>query len=106
MIPNFNIVVVIATVRIEICVGSSCHLKGAQQIVRAFQEEITRYGLTDVEVQLAGSFCQGNCTQGVNVKIDGEKFSNVTLEKVNEIFTKRVLGGVTHASHIDSQGGL
>jgi len=92
-------------VRIEICVGSSCHLKGAQRVVQAFQEEMARNLLTEkAEIQLAGSFCQGNCTQGVNVKIDGRMFSNVTPGKVREIFSKWVLGGVAHASDIDPQG--
>ncbi|MGI6225302.1 MAG: (2Fe-2S) ferredoxin domain-containing protein [Peptococcales bacterium] len=94
---------VVKIVHIEICVGSSCHLKGAQQVVRVFQEKIAEHGLMEnVEIQLVGSFCQGNCTQGVNLTINGQKFSNVTPEKVNDIFVKWVLGGITHASHNDS----
>lgn len=82
-------------VKIEICVGSSCHIKGAQQIVLAFEEQIGRYFPdTKPEVQLVGSFCQGNCTQGVNIKINDQSFHNVTPEQVPDIFERWVLGGV------------
>jgi NADH:ubiquinone oxidoreductase subunit E len=82
-------------VKIEICVGSSCHIKGAQQVVRAFEEQIDRY-LPDIkpEVQLVGSFCHGNCTQGVNIKINNQAFHNVTPEQVPVIFERWVLGEV------------
>lgn len=90
-------------IRIEVCVGSSCHLKGAQQVVKAFQEEIANnMPPGNAQVELAGSFCQGNCTQGVNVRINEQLFSNVTPEKVADIFIKAVLGGISDASHFHS----
>ena len=40
---------------IQICVGSSCHLKGSPEIVELLQKAVEEYHLED-EVTLAGSF--------------------------------------------------
>ena len=57
---------------IQICVGSSCHLKGSPEIVELFQKAIADKGLED-EVTLAASFCIGKCgREGVTVQIDDD----------------------------------
>jgi len=90
-------------IKIEICVGSSCHLKGAPQVVEAFQQEIERSGLKDcTELQLVGSFCQGDCINGVVVKINDQVLTRVTPEKVHNIFATWVVGGISHASHYNA----
>ena len=43
---------------IQICVGSSCHLKGSPEIVELLQKAVADYHL-EHEVTLAGSFCIG-----------------------------------------------
>lgn len=60
--------------KITVCIGSSCHLKGSKQIVDQLQSLVTQHGLQN-EVELCGAFCMGNCTNGVNVMIDDELFS-------------------------------
>ena len=40
---------------IQICVGSSCHLKGSQRIVELFQKAVEENKLDD-QITLAGSF--------------------------------------------------
>ena len=47
---------------IQICVGSSCHLKGAEEIVLLFEKAIEDHHLED-EITLAGSFCIGKCNR-------------------------------------------
>ncbi|MDO5562632.1 MAG: (2Fe-2S) ferredoxin domain-containing protein, partial [Synergistaceae bacterium] len=61
-------------VNVTVCVGSSCHLKGAGNVVKVFQSAISERGAEDT-VSLNGSFCMGECIhEGVSVKIDGELF--------------------------------
>ena len=77
---------------IQICVGSSCHLKGSQQIVEMFQEAVEKYKL-DTDITLAGSFCTGRCNrEGVSVTIDDEVFTGLTVEKFPAFFEEKVLG--------------
>ncbi len=59
---------------ITICIGSSCHLKGSRDIVEKLQELIASNRLND-KVSLSGTFCMGDCQNGVCVKVDEQKFS-------------------------------
>ena len=75
--------------KVVICIGSSCHLKGSRQVVEKLQTLVREHGLED-KVELGGTFCMGDCVNGVNVTVDGEKHS-VSPETVNEFFEKDVL---------------
>ena len=76
---------------IQVCVGSSCHLKGSAEIVELFQKAIEEHCLED-EVALAGSFCIGKCNRiGVTVQIDDEIHTGVTRECFKEFFSENVL---------------
>lgn len=76
---------------IQVCVGSSCHLKGSADIVELFQNSIQEHGL-EGEITLAGSFCIGKCNRiGVTVQIDDDIHTGVTRENFKEFFTEKVL---------------
>ena len=60
--------------KITVCIGSSCHLKGSRQVVEQLQDMIAENGLKD-KVELSGTFCMGNCQKGVCVTIGDELFS-------------------------------
>ena len=74
---------------ITICIGSSCHLKGSRTIIQKLEELITEHQLND-KIELNGSFCMGECSNGVCVKINDELFS-VSPETVNTFFENEVL---------------
>ena len=76
---------------IQICVGSSCHIKGSAEIVELLQNAVSEYKLDD-EVTLAGSFCIGKCNRvGVTVQIDDDIHTGVTKENFKEFFKENVL---------------
>ena len=76
---------------IQICVGSSCHIKGSPEIVELLQKAVTEYQLED-EVTLAGSFCIGKCNRiGVTVQVDDDVHVGVTKENFKEFFEENVL---------------
>lgn len=74
---------------ITICIGSSCHLKGSREIVQKLEHLVTSNGLKD-KVELNGSFCIGECTKGVCVKLDGKLFS-LTPAGTDQFFFEEVL---------------
>lgn len=76
--------------KITVCIGSSCHIKGSRQVVESLQYLISKHNLGDV-VDLGGTFCMGKCQQGVCVKVNDE-FYSVSLDTVNDFFEKEVLG--------------
>ncbi len=74
--------------KITVCIGSSCHIKGSRQVVSQLQKLIAENHLDD-QVELGGTFCMGKCQQGVCVTVDGEFFS-VSPDTVEEFFQKNV----------------
>ena len=78
--------------KITVCIGSSCHIKGSRQVVEGIQNAIKENKLED-KVELGGTFCMGKCQQGVCVTVD-EEFYSVSPETVEDFFNKEVLAMV------------
>jgi NADH:ubiquinone oxidoreductase subunit E len=76
---------------IQVCVGSSCHLKGSPDIVELLQKAVEEYHLED-EVTLAGSFCIGKCNRiGVTIQVDDDIHVGITKESFKEFLREHVL---------------
>ncbi len=75
--------------KVTVCIGSSCHVKGSRQVVDELNYLIKENGLKD-KVELAGTFCLGKCEQGVCVTVDGQLFS-VQPDNVKDFFNKEVV---------------
>ncbi|MEA4912326.1 MAG: (2Fe-2S) ferredoxin domain-containing protein [Oscillospiraceae bacterium] len=75
--------------KVTVCIGSSCHIKGSRQVVETLQDLVAEHNLKDV-VELAGTFCMGKCQTGVNVTVDGECFS-VSPQTTQEFFENQIL---------------
>ena len=78
--------------KITVCIGSSCHLKGSRQVVETLQMLIAENNLQD-EVELAGTFCMGQCQKGVCTTVDDKLFS-LNVDNVEEFFKNEVLAKV------------
>ena len=75
--------------KVTVCIGSSCHIKGSRQVVEKLQELVNENNLSD-KVELAGTFCLGKCQQGVCVMVD-EEFHSVSPETAVEFFKNEIL---------------
>ena len=75
---------------VTVCVGSSCHIKGARDVIVRFNDLITKEGLQD-KVELKGSFCMELCGEGWNWKINEEILTSSGVEDAVEMFCKKVL---------------
>lgn len=76
---------------IQICVGSSCHLKGSEKVVELFQKAVEERDLAD-KITLAGSFCIGRCNrEGVTVQVDDEIITGVTPATFESFFETKIL---------------
>ncbi|MBQ6943835.1 MAG: (2Fe-2S) ferredoxin domain-containing protein [Ruminococcus sp.] len=74
--------------KITVCIGSSCHIKGSRSVVEQLQYLIAENHLGD-KVDLGGTFCMGKCQQGVCVTVD-DAFFSVTPDTVTDFFEKEV----------------
>lgn len=78
--------------KITVCIGSSCHLKGSRSVVEELQFLIAENNLKD-KVELGGTFCMGKCQDSVCVTVD-DKFYSVSPETTKEFFEKEILAKV------------
>lgn len=74
--------------KITVCIGSSCHIKGSRQVVEKLQTLIEENNMRD-KVELGGTFCMGKCQKGVCVTID-DTFYSVSPETVAAFFEKEI----------------
>ncbi len=65
---------------VKVCMGSSCHMKGAYKVVEKLKKI--------PNVKLYGALCMGNCLNGVNIEIDGKIYPSITEENVEEVIKK------------------
>ena len=76
---------------VQICVGSSCHIKGSQEIVELFEKAIAEHGIAD-DIVLSGSFCIGKCNRvGVTIQVNDDVHVGITKENFREFFNKHIL---------------
>ena len=78
--------------KVTVCIGSSCHIKGSRQVVEQLQYLIHENNLSD-KVELTGTFCMGKCQQGVCVSVD-DKFFSVSPENVQDFFNENIAAAV------------
>ena len=75
---------------ILVCVGSACHLKGAESIIKHFQTRIRKEKLGR-QITIKGSFCQGKCSEsGVTIRI-GDAFFKTTPQEADGFFSTVIL---------------
>lgn len=74
--------------KVTVCIGSSCHIKGSRQVVEQLQYLINENNLGE-KVELGGTFCLGNCQKGVCVTVDDELFS-VTPDTTKDFFEENI----------------
>ena len=71
-----------AKMLLEICIGTSCHLLGSQELldmVEALPAE------EQEQIDLRGVTCLKSCGKGPNIRVNGVVIPNVTPEQLEEI---------------------
>jgi len=78
--------------KVSVCIGSACHIKGSYNVIHCFQEMIEEHALAE-QVELKAVFCLGRCTKAVSVQLEGveEPFS-VTGAGAREFFKREIMG--------------
>jgi len=90
-------------VTVTVCVGSSCHLKGARDLIQKFNGLLTEHRLYD-RVVLKGSFCMERCGEGINWQIDSEPLSSADCDEAVATFRQRVLGPLRATGADEAKG--
>ncbi|MBD5080570.1 MAG: (2Fe-2S) ferredoxin domain-containing protein [Ruminococcaceae bacterium] len=75
-------------IKINVCVGSSCHIRGSYKIIELMNNAVKENGLED-KVAVSAAFCLGHCMNGVSVKVNDQIFG-VNEDSFNEFFEDHV----------------
>jgi NADH:ubiquinone oxidoreductase subunit E len=78
---------------VTVCVGSSCHIKGARDVIMRFNELLKKQKLEDV-VELKGSFCMERCGEGINWQIDDEPLTSSNVDDAVKTFKERIIKSI------------
>lgn len=72
--------------KITICMGSSCFARGNERNLAFCEEFLAERGLQDeVDLELIGSLCTGNCADGPVVIVDGRTYRRVDRGVMGDI---------------------
>jgi NADH:ubiquinone oxidoreductase subunit E len=66
---------------VEICMGTSCHLMGAQDLMDVLDALPAEQRL---QIEIKGVACFKNCGKGPNIRINGESLGNPTPDSLLE----------------------
>ncbi len=75
---------------VTVCVGSSCHVKGAREVIKHFNELLKNNQLDQI-IELKGSFCMERCGKGVNWQIDDEPYTSNDVDEAVKVFIEKVI---------------
>ena len=74
---------------LNVCIGSSCHLKGSYNIIQIFQKLIEEYALHE-KIEMKAQFCMKQCQKGVSVSL-GDEVHSVSPETARGFFLNTVM---------------
>jgi len=69
-----------APLSVTVCVGTSCHVRGAQTLLRKLITQVEAAGITDA-VDIQASFCHESCDKGPTVVVGENTLHRATPEQ-------------------------
>ena len=78
---------------VTICVGSSCSIRGSDELASEIQRLIEKEGLQGL-VDIVGAFCMDTCSKGVSIRVGEHAFSGIRPGDAEEFFYKEIMGQV------------
>lgn len=74
---------------IYICLGSSCFSRGNEEILEFIKDYLKKNNLKE-STDFRGHLCTGECKYGPNLNIDGQKYHDLTIDKIEKILDKHL----------------
>jgi len=88
---------------ITICVGSSCSVRGSDELASEIQRFIEKENLAD-SIEIVGAFCMDACSKGVSIRVGERQFSGILPEDAEAFFYRGIMGCLDE-QRIDIQKG-
>lgn len=76
--------------KVQVCIGSSCHQRGSYKVMKRLKELVEENGLAD-KVTVCSAFCLGRCEDGVSVAVDDAIVTGIGEGNTDELFRQYIL---------------
>ncbi len=83
-------------VTVQVCVGTSCYLRGSQQLLQSVLKHIEDQNLKN-DVSVEATFCFEKCDRGPTVSVNDKVLHKCTLKKACEAIDKAMVGAAVPA---------
>lgn len=77
-------------ITITVCVGSSCYVRGSEQLAETFERLICQHDL-EAKVEMTGAFCMEQCSMGVSVRVGDRVFHCINPLEAEAFFDREVI---------------
>jgi len=78
---------------LKVCIGTTCHLNGANNVVMTFQHLMEEHSLHD-KLELSAIFCDKSCSsKGVAVHFNGNAY-RISSAQARQFFLNTVIPGL------------
>lgn len=74
---------------IKICMGSSCYSRGNRENLEQIERYLSKLQIS-CAIDLRGSRCEGLCSEGPNIEINGRLFGGVSIEAVDKLLEQHL----------------
>lgn len=75
--------------KIQVCIGSSCHKRGSYNVLTRLKELVQENGLEE-QVTVGSAFCLNHCAEGVSVAIDDDIVTGIGMGNVDQLFEQMI----------------
>ena len=75
---------------IKICMGSSCYSRGNQENLERIERFLSEHQLR-YDIDLRGSRCEGLCSDGPIIEINGQIHGGVTVDTIDELLKQQFI---------------
>ncbi len=77
-------------VTVTICVGSSCSVRGSDELASTLEKLIETEGLNN-QVELVGAFCMELCSMGVSIRVNERQYREIHPEDAEQFFYEEIV---------------
>ncbi len=77
-------------VTVTICVGSSCSVRGSDELASTLEKLIEIEGLNN-QVELVGAFCMELCSMGVSIRVNERQYREIHPEDAEQFFYEEIV---------------
>jgi NADH-quinone oxidoreductase subunit G len=80
-----------AKIPVNVCLGTACHLKGAQDLLKRILRHVDEADLGEI-FDIRATFCMESCDHGPTVRVNGHVLRHATFEMVRDTLAAAAAG--------------